>query len=263
MSETWLINETPKIAPFSKNTSITINFKTNNTNYEYIAFQKTNHPDYMDGVIISYSAPQIYAYDPSGSPAWDNEAYKTIEFETAPTGDLLAWLQANGTKQATPTTKQQIDLSTLSGWASLASGSHQITVKAKASGYADSSSSNAVSVEKAASGYTLTVGSISKTDNPDGPAMNDFGTLTLFKNGSTTGEVVDLINLQNSNILAQGVTSIKFTYEASSGRFGNSSCSISSIKLGGTLSMGTVYQVTENIDDIIIATTSKADAPTD
>lgn len=157
MSETWLINETPKIAPFSKNTSITINFKTNNTNYEYIAFQKTNHPDYMDGVIISYSAPQIYAYDPSGSPAWDNEAYRTIEFETAPTGDLLTWLQANGTKQATPTTKQQIDLSTLSGWANLSNGAHSITVKAKASGYADSASSNAVSVEKAASGYTVTV----------------------------------------------------------------------------------------------------------
>lgn len=61
------------------------------------------------------------------------------------------------TKQATPTTKQQIDLSTLSGWANLASGSHQITVKAKASGYADSAASNAVSVEKAASGYTVTL----------------------------------------------------------------------------------------------------------
>ena len=119
-------------------------------------------------------------------------------------------------------------------------------------------------VEKETStGYTLTVGSISKTDNPDTPVNNDFGTLTLFKNGSSTGEVIDLLNLQNSDILAQGVTSIKFTYEASSGRYGNSSCSISSIKLGGTLSMGTVYQVTENIDDIIIATTSKADAPAD
>ena len=58
------------------------------------------------------------------------------------------------TKQATPATKQQIDLSTLSGWANLANGSHQITVKAKARGYADSAASNAVSVEKAAAGYT-------------------------------------------------------------------------------------------------------------
>ena len=30
---------------------------------------------------------------------WVNEAYRTITFETAPTGELLTWLQANGTKQ--------------------------------------------------------------------------------------------------------------------------------------------------------------------
>lgn len=46
--------------------------------------------------------------------------------------------------------KQTIDVSTLSGWANLATGNHQITVKTKASGYADSASSNAVTVAKAA-----------------------------------------------------------------------------------------------------------------
>ncbi len=120
-------------------------------------------------------------------------------------------------------------------------------------------------VEKETStGYTLTVGSISKTDNPDGTAGNDFGTLTLFKNGSSTGEVVDLINLQNSDILAQGVTSVKFTYVALSGKYGSSSCIISSTKLlsGSTkLTFGEVYQVTENIDDINLTIVSKADAP--
>ena len=50
-------------------------------------------------------------------------------------------------------TKQQIDLSKLSGWTNLASGQHSITVKAKASGYADSASSNAVSVEKGTQVY--------------------------------------------------------------------------------------------------------------
>ena len=35
------------------------------------------------------------------SPAfeWYNEAYKTLVFDTPPTGDLLTWLQANATKQ--------------------------------------------------------------------------------------------------------------------------------------------------------------------
>ena len=54
-------------------------------------------------------------------------------------------------------TKQIIDVSTLSGWESLASGNHSITIKTKASGYLDSASSNAVTVSKAASGYNVTV----------------------------------------------------------------------------------------------------------
>ena len=53
-----------------------------------------------------------------------------------------------------PTPKQTIDVSTLAGWANLATGNHQITIKTKASGYADSAASNAVTVSKAASGET-------------------------------------------------------------------------------------------------------------
>lgn len=53
-------------------------------------------------------------------------------------------------------TKQTIDVSTLSGWANLATGNHQITIKTKASGYVDSAASNAVTVSKA-SGHKLTV----------------------------------------------------------------------------------------------------------
>lgn len=53
-----------------------------------------------------------------------------------------------------PAAKQTIDVSTLAGWTNLATGNHQITVKTKASGYADSAASNAVTVNKAASGET-------------------------------------------------------------------------------------------------------------
>ena len=53
-------------------------------------------------------------------------------------------------------TKQTIDVSTLAGWANLSTSNHQITVKTKASGYADSAASNAVTVSKA-SGHKLTV----------------------------------------------------------------------------------------------------------
>lgn len=37
-------------------------------------------------------------YGPDGF-IWENQAYRTITFATPPTGDLLTWLQANGTKQ--------------------------------------------------------------------------------------------------------------------------------------------------------------------
>lgn len=41
-----------------------------------------------------------YVYNTSGSiTGWHNEIYRTITFLEEPTGDLLTWLQANGTKQ--------------------------------------------------------------------------------------------------------------------------------------------------------------------
>lgn len=50
-----------------------------------------------------------------------------------------------------------VDMSTLSGWANLAAGSHTLTIKAKADGYGTSDASTGVSFTKAGAGYTLTV----------------------------------------------------------------------------------------------------------
>ena len=47
-----------------------------------------------------------------------------------------------------------VDLTTLPGWSSLPTGSHNITIVARANGYRDSEPSAAVSVEKGAEGYT-------------------------------------------------------------------------------------------------------------
>lgn len=160
MSETWLINEEPKLAPATgSETAYNVNFKSNNEEFTQIIVTWANDPDHEKDAILTYSTAigQIkYVYNPING-GWTNNNYKTLNFTETIPNDLLAWLQANGTKQATPTTKQQIDLSKLSGWASLASGSHQITIKTKANGYADSAASNAVSVDKVASGYTVTV----------------------------------------------------------------------------------------------------------
>ena len=66
---------------------------------------------------------------------------------------LISWVESNA-KQQTVSTKVSVDLTTLPGWASLSSGSHSITIVAKADGYRDSEPSAAVSVEKVASVYT-------------------------------------------------------------------------------------------------------------
>lgn len=59
----------------------------------------------------------------------------------------------NGTKQ-TDTNRISVDISTLSGWANIASGSHTLTVKAKADGYGTSDASTGVAFDKAGSGET-------------------------------------------------------------------------------------------------------------
>ena len=54
-------------------------------------------------VILYYDNNEIAGYDPgAGSYGYefDNEAYRTITFDTPPTGALLTWLQSNATKQA-------------------------------------------------------------------------------------------------------------------------------------------------------------------
>ena len=48
--------------------------------------------------------------------------------------------------------KKQIDLTTLPSWSSLSSGTHNITIVAKADGYRDSEPSAAVSVTKQGGG---------------------------------------------------------------------------------------------------------------
>lgn len=85
----------------------------------------------------------------------------TIQTDTIDDNATMIEVYADGTKigevaKQGGATKQTIDVSTLSGWESLASGNHSITIRTKASGYLDSASSNAVTVSKAASGYNVT-----------------------------------------------------------------------------------------------------------
>lgn len=84
--ETWVINETP-IEDTMLYINQSIDFVSNNTQYSTIEIVT------IQGCDIRYNSTSVYHF------SWSNQAYRTVTFETAPTGNLLTWLQANATKQ--------------------------------------------------------------------------------------------------------------------------------------------------------------------
>lgn len=85
--ETWVLNETVVIPT----QSFTVDFVSNGQNFKTI--RKVGIQIYYDGV-------NVYVKNtPTGIHWISGEAYRTLTFATPPTGDLLTWLQANGTKQ--------------------------------------------------------------------------------------------------------------------------------------------------------------------
>ena len=97
---TWTIKQHPQASTAFETA---INFTSNNEAFNKIQI-KYNDPPYEFYFKITYinstTSTNKVVFD--GSNAWESygEAYRTITFETAPTGDLLAWLQANATPQA-------------------------------------------------------------------------------------------------------------------------------------------------------------------
>lgn len=90
MSETWVWNENPN---FDRNQTFeNISFTSNAKLYTSIKI-------YV-GILnkVAYDGYTVYNIE---SLNWTNEAYRTITFSTAPTGDLLTLLQANAVKQST------------------------------------------------------------------------------------------------------------------------------------------------------------------
>lgn len=89
MAETWVLNST-----ITGNGNFTADFTSNGKSFYSIVVSGsiTSYGEKMGGNLIVYA---------KGS-GWNNEAYRTIVFDTSPSGDLLTWLQANGTKQSEP-----------------------------------------------------------------------------------------------------------------------------------------------------------------
>lgn len=93
--ETWVLNE--NCSDFSSN-GFTINFISNNMNFTNMSIQGgiTATSLYYDDTPVAtanFGAIGYSIFD------WENQAYRTITFLEAPAGNLLTWLQANGTKQ--------------------------------------------------------------------------------------------------------------------------------------------------------------------
>ena len=151
-------------------------------------------------------------------------------------------------------TKQTIDVSTLAGWANLATGNHQITIKTKASGYVDSAASNAVTVSKAASGYMVTFGDGSESGSNNGAAYYS------IDNGATYIRFCT-INADTSNDYLvtdiSGVTQIKFKLEVEAGMPPTSLsliCEKLGVSIGGKSGTFTSdnYTLTEDIAVLIL-----------
>lgn len=96
MSETWVWNESIGI-PYNSDT-FDINFVCDNVEYNKIHIGGDELPGKLVGLF--YDSTRVYVPD---TPGWIRNEYKTITFATPPTGDLLTYLQANATKQATST----------------------------------------------------------------------------------------------------------------------------------------------------------------
>lgn len=90
--ETWLLNESLGMATLSK-TSVT--FTSNNENFVSIAYSTSS----MGPQTLWYYKNDTEYVVACEYGTYSNEAYRTITFENAPTGDLLTWLNDNGTKQ--------------------------------------------------------------------------------------------------------------------------------------------------------------------
>ena len=141
-----------------------------------------------------------------------------------------------------------VDLTTLPGWSSLSTGSHSITIVAKADGYRDSAPSAAVSVEKATNGYNVYI----RYSSPN----SGVGFYSL-DNGTTWKDIYEHGKTQ---ITLNNVKQIKFKAEDD----GSYYSSISSTALGFNIYSGyndgakysNNFELTEDITDVYFASGS-------
>lgn len=98
--ETWVLNEVPQWIGISSR-DFSIQFTSNNQSFTLFRFNRSgvNQYDLQYNDVVVNGGTWNNSLNRPNWTGWTNEAYRTITFAKPPTGDLLAWLQANGTKQ--------------------------------------------------------------------------------------------------------------------------------------------------------------------
>lgn len=93
-SETWVLNDA--IPQWTQEIECSINFTSNGQQFTKIKITTKFGGDlYYDEQLAGMGGPVASG----GMGITPTPSYRELTFETAPTGELLAWLQANATKQ--------------------------------------------------------------------------------------------------------------------------------------------------------------------
>lgn len=107
MSQTWVIKDT---APVDEDSAVLnkIDISFTSGGKEFIGIEINDGDEsYMGYNLLTYYSsngtvvqPAYFEYSTGGMSqfSWKDPAYRTLEFGTAPTGELLAWLQKNADK---------------------------------------------------------------------------------------------------------------------------------------------------------------------
>ena len=90
--ETWVINENPNV---SNDLIVEISGKSHLKQFNYFIIQKLYYQGWESQRGIDYNGFPCYSVE----NGWVNGAYRTVTFETAPTGSLLTWLGVNAVKE--------------------------------------------------------------------------------------------------------------------------------------------------------------------
>lgn len=97
--ETWVLNNEITVNSQSYSKEYASTFTANGNTYSNLKVTGSNAPVTADEWTAYIYYDTTLVHSDGFTDSWKDQAYRTITFATAPTGDLLTWLQANGTKQ--------------------------------------------------------------------------------------------------------------------------------------------------------------------